>query len=138
MDTKIKGITLILAGDKYVIPPLTLGALEDVQERLASYDGSLSKESIATVIDVTLLAVRRNYPDMTRESLRGIIDLENMADVMNAVMDVSGLRRKEIESGELAALASASTGQRSTPPSSVLPAGDGMQSENSISLDLTL
>jgi hypothetical protein len=44
---------------------------------------------------------------------------------MSAVMDISGLRRKEIEAGEPTALVEASTGQRYTPPSSASPDGPG-------------
>ncbi|BCA57683.1 hypothetical protein [Sphingomonas sp. HMP6] len=97
-----KGITLTLGdGNAYVMPPLTLGALEDFQDGIAAMEqGGLDKETIATTIDVALASLKRNYPEMTRDMVRELIDLEIMAEVFEAVMDVSGLRRKAIEAGE--------------------------------------
>lgn len=96
----IKGITLLLAGQPYIVPPLTLGALEDLQDGLESFTGGIDLKSIKTVIDALHAALLRNYPDMTRDQVRNMVGLENMDEVMQAVMDVSGLRRKELEAGE--------------------------------------
>lgn len=94
----IKGITLTLGdGKSYVVPPLTLGALEDNQEALAKGGADLSPESVRAIIDIALAALQRNYPDMTREHVRGLLDVGNMTEVFLAVMDVSGLRRKAQE-----------------------------------------
>lgn len=102
---KIKGIEVDLAGTLYTIPPLALGDLEAMQERLAEWKGDLSKESVSTVLDAALAALKRNYPDMTRDAVAAIVDMGNMAEVMEAVMDVSGLKRKakEAEQGEVPA-----------------------------------
>lgn len=96
----IPGITLKLGGNDFVVPPLTLGALEDLQERIKTYDGSISAPSIGTVIDCALAALRRNYPEITRDQVRDMIDVSSMGNVMQAVMDVAGLHRRAIESGE--------------------------------------
>lgn len=103
-----KGITLTLGdGKDYILPPLTLGALEDFQDRIAAMsEGGLDKETVATTIDVALASLKRNYPEMTREIVRDLIDLEVMAEVFEAVMDVSGLRRKALASGEATGAAS--------------------------------
>ncbi len=96
------GIKLTLGGTAYTVPPLTLGALEDMQDQLASFKRGVDPESIKTVIDATTAGLQRNYPDITRDQVRDMIDLGNMVDVMNALMDVSGIKRKEIEAGEAA------------------------------------
>lgn len=96
----IKGITLILGGQPYIVPPLPLGALEDLQDGLENFTGGTDIKSIKTVIDTLHAALLRNYPDLTREQVRGMVGLESMVEVMQAVMDISGLRRKEIEAGE--------------------------------------
>lgn len=94
----IKGITMTLAdGKAYVIPPLTLGALEDHQETLAQVGTELSPAVVSTLIDVALSALKRNYPGITRSDVGNLIDVENMGDVFLALMDVSGLRRKAQE-----------------------------------------
>ncbi|WP_374335588.1 hypothetical protein [Leeia sp.] len=99
----VKGVSLNLNGTTLVVPPLTLGALQQLQDRLAAFTGGLDSASIATVIDVALAALRRNYPELNREALADMIDVANMVDVMQAVMDVSGMRRKaqeEADAGE--------------------------------------
>lgn len=101
---RIPGISLTLGdGEDYVIAPLTLGALEDHGEALNSV-GELDKASIGTMIDVALASLKRNYPDMTREKVRDLIDVAIMDRVFEACMDVSGLRRKELEAAQEAAV----------------------------------
>lgn len=102
---RVPGIRLALAGVELIVPPLSLGALEDMQDRLTAFAGGADPASVATAIDALHRALQRNYPDATRADVRDLIGLENMEEVMLAVMDVSGLRRKELEAGELAAKA---------------------------------
>jgi hypothetical protein len=98
---KVKGIPMSLAGEAYVVPPLSLGALEQLQDRLAKFTGDVGGAGqVSTAIDALHAALRRNYPDVTREAVADLVGLENMADVMEAVMDVSGLRRREIEAAQ--------------------------------------
>lgn len=111
---KIKGITLELAGVDFVVPPLPLGALESLQERIESFTGGLDKGSVATVIDCLHASLRRNYPEISREDAANLVDVANMGDVMQAVMDVSGMRRKQLEAAA-AGNPQASTGAASTP-----------------------
>lgn len=98
---KVKGIVLNMGGADYVVPPLSLGALEQLQERIAAFTGDASnKEQVATAIDATFAALKRNYPDLTRQDVAELIDLGNMGEVFEAVMDVSGMKRKAVEQGE--------------------------------------
>lgn len=94
---KIKGIPLPLGGTTYIVPPLNLGTLERLQERLANFTGGVDQESVSTVLDAAHSALLRNYPDLTRDQVAEVVDVANMAEVMEAVMDVSGLRRKALE-----------------------------------------
>jgi len=96
-SVKIKGIPLSLGGKTYIVPPLNLGTLERLQERLANFTGGVDQESVSTVLDAAHSALLRNYPEITREQVAEMIDVANMAEVMEAVMDVSGLKRKAIE-----------------------------------------
>lgn len=95
---KVKGIPVQLGGEALVVPPLALGALEQLQDRIANFQGDIrDKEQIATVLDAAHAALKRNYPEITRERVAELVDLENMAEVFEAVMDVSGLKRKALE-----------------------------------------
>ena len=95
---KHKGIALELGGDFYVIPPLPLGALEQLQAAGGTVQGDLSNPIWVTLmLDLIHTALRRNYPDMTRETVGDLIDLGNLGEVVEAVMDVSGVLRKQLE-----------------------------------------
>ena len=96
---KFKGVQVSFAdGTVLTVPPLNLASIQLLQDRLAKFSGGLDKDSIELIIDSTMLALQRNYPDMTRERLlNDLLDLGNMEEVMRAVMDVSGLVRKEQE-----------------------------------------
>lgn len=88
-----------LGGKVWTIPPLNLAALEGLEARLQSFTGGLDAASISLVLDAAYLALRRNYPDLTRDEVAEFIDVANMEAVMEAVMDVSGLKRKSFEEG---------------------------------------
>lgn len=94
---KYKGLLKTLGGVDYVIPPISLGALEQMQERITKVVGELDADTITTVIDVTHSALSRNYPEITREEVSDIVDVGNMFELFEAVMDVSGLKRKSLE-----------------------------------------
>lgn len=102
MALKFKGIKVEFGDQALVIPPLCLGALEDLQGRIAKFQGDIGdKDQVATVIDAALMALNRNYPEITRKDVASMIDVGNMAEVFEAVMDVSQLKRKAIEAGEV-------------------------------------
>lgn len=99
--TKHQGIPFNFDGRVLIIPPLSLGAMEKMQDRLTSVrDGRVDQEAIAATIETVHAALRRNYPDMTREEVADLIDLENMQDVMACAMDVGGLKRKALEASK--------------------------------------
>ncbi len=93
----VKGILLNLGGTDYIVPPLTLGALEELQDRIQAFDGSLSPASMGIVIDAAHRALKRNYPEITRATVADSIDVADFGEIMAAVMDVGGLKRKEAE-----------------------------------------
>ncbi len=97
MAELIPGVEFPFGGGKtYVVPPLSLGALERLQGKLASLSSASATdpESIKTVVDAAHSALKRNYPEMTRDEVAELVDLGNMHEVINCVMDVAGMRRK--------------------------------------------
>lgn len=88
---RIKGTEIEFPdGQKLIVPPLSLGAVVVLQERLQEYDGA-SLKSVAVVIDALTMALNRNYPEITKEQAAEMVDLSNMNEVMLAVMSVSGM-----------------------------------------------
>lgn len=99
---KIKGIAFDFGGETLVIPPISLGAMEQLQQRIGEFSGDvMDSKQVGTVIDAAFAALKRNYPDMTRDQVADLIDVGNMAEVFACVMDVSGLKRKAAEAGEM-------------------------------------
>lgn len=95
---RVKGIPLELGGTIRVVPPLSLGSLEQLKDKLSEFTGDVREgDQVATVIDATHACLKRNYPELTREEVADWLDLENMMEVMEAVMDVSGMKRKAKE-----------------------------------------
>jgi len=78
-----------------VVPPLNLGALKALQGRLQNMQDS--QQSMETLCDALEFALARNYEGVPRWLIEQTIDLGNMGEMMRSIMDISGLRRKELE-----------------------------------------
>lgn len=100
---KVKGTPVELGGTVYIVPPLSLGAVEQLQDRISAFSGDLADMSqVGLVIDVAHASLKRNYPEMTRDQVADIVDLGDMAKVFEAVMAVSGLVKRVDEVSEAA------------------------------------
>lgn len=98
---KCKGIPVELGGHTLVVPPLALGDLESLQEKIAGFKGDVTDlGQVSACIDVAHRAISRNYPEVTRADVAAWIDVANMNEVFEAVMDVSALKRIRLESAE--------------------------------------
>lgn len=106
------GIELKLGDRVFVVPPLSLGQLQRFQSKLTELPDTLSLESVGLFQEVVYAALTRNYPDLGMDELAEVLDLGNMMEAFGAVMDVSGLKRREAEAKK--AQAAASTGTNST------------------------
>lgn len=92
-----------LGGRDYVIPPLTLGALEVYEDQEKQVPADFGRGHRDLIVNTIHAALKRNYPDMTIADVKDMVDVSNMLDVMEATMDIAGLKRKSIEAGEAAA-----------------------------------
>lgn len=102
--TKVKGIKIELGGVERIVPPLSLGAMEQLHEPIKAFMANVSDLSnVRVVVDAAHAALKRNYPEISREEVADAIGLDNMNEVFEAIMDVSGLKRKSLEAGEQSA-----------------------------------
>lgn len=83
-----------------IVPPLNLGSLHALKDRLQHLKDSV--ESMETLCDAMEAALARNYSGVPRWLIMETIDLANMGEMMQGIMDISGLRRKEIEAAKKA------------------------------------
>lgn len=108
----IAGIKVEIGGVVRVVPPLNFRALIDLQDRFKDFKpGSIDASSVGIVLECAFRALKRNYPDITMEELEEHLDVGNMMDVMEAVVDVSGLKRKKREEQEQGERTTSSGGQ---------------------------
>ena len=115
-----KGIHIELAdGKEYLFRPLTLGDLEDTREDLRRFEdpsNQIDAEAMAIIAGLAHRSLRRSYPDLTLTDVKNLLGIDTLLDVFEAVMDIAGLKRKQVEEGKRLALANqaTSTGDGST------------------------
>lgn len=98
---KYKGIPMDVGGVSYIVPPVSLAFIEDNDSAIKSFTGAANDASQVTfALNMIHAAISRNHPEVTRSELREVVDVGNMAELIEAVMDVSGLKRKSLELGE--------------------------------------
>lgn len=98
-----------------IVPPLNFQSLQALGPKLAALNVNPSAASMETVVVAIEQALRRNYRGVPRWLIEQTIDAGNMAELMQSLMDVSGMRRKELEAGKAkAAEAQIGTGSTAT------------------------
>jgi hypothetical protein len=97
----IPGVKINLGGDEYIVPPLNFRQLEKHSKLLDELPEVLAtgevKRQWQIILTLALAALSRNYPELTLEKLKDIIDLGNLGPLTEAVMGQAGFK----ESGEL-------------------------------------
>ena len=96
--TLLNGVKVSMGGQDYILPPLTLGTLKKMGNKLntlAGISGIPNEEQCDVMIDLVYASLTRNYPEITRETLFELLDLGNMQVVFQAVLGVSGIKEKE-------------------------------------------
>ncbi|MFX5061062.1 hypothetical protein ABTC45_17950 [Acinetobacter baumannii] len=83
-----RGSTVVVDGQPFVFAPLSLGAVEKLLPALQSF----KPDDVGTVIDVAHKSLKRNYPDITRDDVAEMLFMDQLTEVMEAVMSVSGLK----------------------------------------------
>lgn len=101
----IKGKEIELGGKTYIVPPLNLAMVEHFQDQLINYTGGIDPQSVRLVAEVTHAALKRNYPELTLEEVKDVLDLGNMVEVFSAVLQVAGFVARS-DQGEVLAPAS--------------------------------
>lgn len=87
------GVKKTIGGEEYIIPALSLGQIKQLKPviqnlKFDDYDG------MAQIIHA---AISRNYPEITLAKVNEILDLNNILDIVDAVTNSSGLKKKIME-----------------------------------------
>jgi hypothetical protein len=111
------GVWLAFGAEEYLVPPLSFKAIQSLQDRIQGMSataGPPSRDNMETVLDVVHASLARNYPDMTRDDVADMVDLQNYGEVLAAVLSTSGFR--PAPAGTAPGEAAASIGTASTSP----------------------
>ncbi len=92
--------SLKVDGVEYIFKPLTLGTLERIGERLANFDNLNVLEQCSLTIDLTFESLKRTYPNIEREFVAELVDVQNMYEIVPVLMQLSGLTTETKEAGE--------------------------------------
>jgi hypothetical protein len=102
----IPGVAVAMAGQDWIVPPLTLGQLRCLMPKvrlLTEIGASMGEEQIGVLVEIVAAALQRNYPDMTADKVEHLLDLGNASVVLNAVLTGSGLKPRGTLLGEATA-----------------------------------
>ncbi len=90
------GVSIKVGDRDLLVPPLTLGQIEANADKLASIDQieaspqkALSSGAMGKVLDLVVIAVQRNYPDMKREEIGELVDMHNLRQFLPAILGAS-------------------------------------------------
>ena len=87
---KVAGKSMTLGGHEYVMPPLNAASVKQYRDQIkAVFVGGLP--DIELVAKLAHASLSRNYADITVEQVEDFIDYENMFDVWESVLNLSGL-----------------------------------------------
>jgi secreted Zn-dependent insulinase-like peptidase len=98
----LSGVKVSMGGRDYTLPPLTLGSLKRIGNKinaLSNIDSVPNEEQTEAIASIVLASVNRNYPEITQDELLEMIDLGNLKEIFEAVLGVSGIKKSE-SSGE--------------------------------------
>lgn len=92
-----KGVSITLSDEQQYILPAMNGA--QFERLLEFYEGAKDKpptalENYRMMFGAVGGALRRNYPDMTDEKLKELVESTQLEDLFNALVEASGLQRR--------------------------------------------
>jgi hypothetical protein len=120
---RFAGVPFTLGGQAYVVPPLSLGAIEEFEAAIEGFEAMPTMAQLRFVVDLAHRALRRNYPELQRAELAELIDISNAFSLFATILQVAGLVRVDEEAGKAMATASGGTGSASMPTSPPVSAG---------------
>lgn len=99
----IPGVVVSMAGQDWLVPPLTLGQLRRLMPKvreLTEIGASMGESQIGVLVEIVTAALQRNYPEVSADQIENLLDLGNASAVLNAVLTGSGLRPRGTALGE--------------------------------------
>ena len=88
---RIPGTLINLGGVEFVMPPLNLDQVQQFEEIMPTLGQKTTfRENMEEALPIIHAALSRNYPDLTVDDLRPLLDLGNFRAACEAVAQSSG------------------------------------------------
>src|SRR5574337_945295 len=93
---KIPGARMNLGGRELVLAPLNLQQVEQFESVLPELgkQGSL-RDALSTGVPIIHASLSRNYPEITLDEVRGLLDIGNFREALDAMLGISGYSRRQ-------------------------------------------
>lgn len=98
----IPGVPINLGGVDFVLAPLTLAMAREIEQRgneLRADENTTNEQHVEFGMWIVWQSLQRNYPDITLEDVRPLLDSANIEEAQAAIAGNSGLKR--VKPGEL-------------------------------------
>ncbi len=97
-EERFEGVEIRIGERKCIVPALNMFRLKKllpmIMELQKIQKGKiLSEEDAEKTVTIIHSALSRNYPSLTEEQISEMVDMNNMNEIMQAIMGVSGLRK---------------------------------------------
>ena len=94
----IDGIEQKIGENTFIVPPLNFKGIKKLLKLLDQLQKAPhgTDEQFDLMCDVVLIGLQRNYPELTRDELEEILDIENIHPVIEAITGQAGLKKKVI------------------------------------------
>jgi hypothetical protein len=91
----IDGVKIDLGGGEWIVPPLNLRTLEKFYPVIESWTQPRENalDYLREVAEFIHAALVRNYPDLTLDDVKDLVDLKNVQMVIPAILEASGFAR---------------------------------------------
>lgn len=86
----IEGTPIKIGRREYVVPALNLKGVRRVQKLLPILEQPSHPEFFDSALEMLVLAISRNYPDITREQLEEDVDLNSLDRLITATLGAFG------------------------------------------------
>lgn len=110
MTPRYKGMPIALDGRDFIVPPLCFFDIERLLPLMEKIESMTPIEAFGAMTAIIHAAFARNYPELTVDELKKMLDPTNIGEIVERVMEASGLKKKATPDE-----ASPSTGTDSTP-----------------------
>ena len=95
-EPNFEGTKKNIGGDNYIIPALSLKQVKNLKPEIDLVSDSTSDQDIRfdAMSKIIFTALSRNYPDITEDQVKDMLDLNNILEIIDAVMNVSGFKKR--------------------------------------------